>query len=121
MASAIKSALAGAFLAIISISAAHAADVPKLNVERTCRESAKADPSTNFDEKRCLDSEHRTREELAGKWASFPAQDRQQCTQLATLGGTASYVALITCLEMNRDARQERAGSGAQPSGMRKK
>ncbi|MEJ0078128.1 MAG: hypothetical protein WDO17_22340 [Alphaproteobacteria bacterium] len=104
------------------MSAAAAADVPKLDVERTCRESAKADPTTNFDAKRCLDSEYRTRDELAGKWKDFPAADKQQCTQLATLGGTASYVALITCLEMNRDARQERAAGGSpQPSGMRKK
>jgi hypothetical protein len=119
MASAIKAALAGAFLA--ALSAAAAADVPKLNVERMCRESAKADPSANFDPKRCLDSENRTRDELAGKWDSFPAGDRQQCTQLATLGGTASYVALIVCLEMNRDARQERTGTKPQPSSIRKK
>jgi len=119
MALAIKLALSGAFLAIIS--AAAAADVPKLDVERMCRESAKADPTTNFDPKRCLDSENRTREELVGKWDSFPAGDRQQCTQLATLGGTASYVALIVCLEMNRDARQERTGTKPEPLSMRKK
>ena len=119
MASAIKLALSGAFLAIVS--AAAAADVPKLDVERMCRESAKADPTINFDPKRCLDSENRARDELAGKWDSFPAGDRQQCTQLATLGGTASYVALIVCLEMNRDARQERTGAKPEPSSMRKK
>jgi hypothetical protein len=119
MASAIKPALAGAFLA--ALSAAAAADVPKLNVERMCSESAKADPSSNFDPKRCLESENRARGELAGKWDSFPSGDRQQCTQLATLGGTASYVALIVCLEMNRDARQERSGAKAEPSSMRKK
>jgi hypothetical protein len=119
MASAIKAAIAGAFLATTSVAAA--ADVPKLNVERMCRESAKGDPSSNFDPKRCLDSENRAREELVGKWDSFPAPDRQQCTQLATLGGTASYVALITCLEMNRDARQDRSGTKPQPSNMRKK
>jgi hypothetical protein len=119
MASAIKSALAGTFLIVMS--AAAGADIPTLNVERMCRESAKADPTTNFDPKRCLDSENNAREELAARWTSFPASDRQQCTQLATLGGTASYVALITCLEMNRDARQERAGTQSQPSSMRKK
>jgi len=116
---AIKSAIAGVFLAVTSVAAA--AEVPKLNVERMCRESAKRDSSSNFDPKRCLDSENRAREELVGKWDSFPVPDRQQCTQLATLGGTASYVALITCLEMNRDVRQERAGTKPQPSSMRKK
>jgi hypothetical protein len=119
MAIAIKSALAAALLTLAS--AAHTADVPKLNVERMCRESARGDTAANFDAKRCLDSENRTRDELAGKWSEFPAGDRQQCTQLATLGGTASYVALIVCLEMNRDARQARAAPAAQPSSTQKK
>jgi len=114
----IRSALAVAFAGCVS--AAYAADVPKLPVERMCRDSAKADPSTNFDANRCIDSENRARDELVGKWTSFPAPDRQQCTQLATLGGSASYVALITCLEMNRDARDARAGTPAQPTSMRK-
>ena len=60
MASATKFTLSAACLAIIS--AVAAADVPKLNVERMCRESAKADPTTNFDPKRCLDSENRARD-----------------------------------------------------------
>jgi hypothetical protein len=115
----IRSALAVGFLGVIP--AAYAADVPKLAVERMCRDSAKADPSANFDAKRCIDSENRTRDELASKWSSFPAPDRQQCTQLATLGGSASYVALITCLEMRRDAREARAGSAARTTGARKK
>jgi hypothetical protein len=120
MAFIVKPVLAGAFLTCV-IAAACAAEVPKLNVERTCRESANADAASSFDAKRCLESENRTRDELASKWNEFPAADRQECTQMATLGGTASYVALITCLEMNRDARQARGGGGSQPSSMRKK
>jgi len=115
----IRPAFAAVFLSLVP-AAAHAADVPKLNVERMCRESAKADPASNFDAKRCIDSENRTRDELVGKWTSFPAADRQECTQMATLGGSASYVALITCLEMNRDAREARAGTPSQPASMRK-
>jgi len=115
----IRSALVSVFVGIIP--AAYAADVPKLAVERMCRDSAKADPAINFDAGRCIDSEHRARDELAGKWMSFPAGDRQQCTQLATLGGSASYVALITCLEMNRDAREARAGNASPATGMRRK
>src|SRR5690348_15581025 len=85
----IRSAVAALFF--LAIPAAHAADVPKLNVERMCHDSAKADAGANFDANRCIDSEHRARDELASKWTSFPAPDRQQCTQLATLGGSASY------------------------------
>jgi hypothetical protein len=117
----VRSAAAAAFLLAAAASGAYAAEVPKLNVERMCRDSAKADAGANFDANRCIDSEHRTRDELASKWTSFPAPDRQQCTQLATLGGSASYVALITCLEMNRDARESRAGNTTPPPNRRKK
>ena len=120
MAFALQPVLAAACLVGV-MSAACAAEVPKLNVERMCRDSATGDTAANFDAKRCLESEYRTRDELAGKWSEFAAGDRQQCTQLATLGGTASYVALIVCLEMNRDARQDRSGTKPQPSSMRKK
>ena len=116
MAQAIKSALIIAFLA--AGSAALAADVPTLNVERTCRDSANADPTIQFDVKLCLDSEDRARQELTSRWASFPQPDRQQCTEMASMGGTASYVELITCLEMDQEAREERART---PASMRKK
>jgi hypothetical protein len=106
MAQAIKLALAITFLA--AMPAASSADVPTLNVEQTCRDSANADPTIPFDIRLCLDSENRARNELAGKWASFPEPDRQQCTQMASMGGTASYVELITCLEMDQQAREAR-------------
>jgi hypothetical protein len=118
-----KMVAAAAILAVpvlVSPAMGQKAAVPKLNVEKMCRDSANADAAANFDAKRCLDSEYRTRDELAGKWSEFPAHDRRECTQMATLGGTASYVALITCLEMNRDARQARAGIASQPASLRK-
>jgi hypothetical protein len=94
---------------LASLCAAEAADVPKLNVERMCRESAAADPTIDYGPKRCIDSEHEARDQLARQWKDFPAADRQECTAVATMGGSASYVELITCLEMNRDVREARA------------
>ena len=65
MAQAIKSALAVAFLAVMSATAA--ADVPKLNVEQTCRDAAKADPNSTLDPKLCLASENQAHEQLVSK------------------------------------------------------
>jgi hypothetical protein len=116
MAQATRPALVVLLLALVSATAA--ADVPALNVEQACRDSANADPTIPFDIKLCLDSENRARQELTGKWASFPGPDRQQCTEMASMGGTASYVELITCLEMDQQAREERART---PVSLRKK
>ena len=105
---------------LASFSAAEAAGgVPSLDVERMCREAAAADRSINYDVKRCVDTEHQARDQLARQWQDFPAADQQECTAVATMGGSASYVQLITCLELNRDVRQARAKEKAdsQPSG----
>jgi hypothetical protein len=119
MAQAITLAFAVAFLA--AVSAASAADVPKLNVEQTCRDAVTADPTNTLDPKLCLASENQARDQLASKWTSYPETDRQQCTQMASMGGTASYVELITCLELDQEVRQEVARTNSKPSSMRKK
>jgi hypothetical protein len=119
MAQAVRFALAVGFLA--AMSAASVADVPKLDVERACREAAKADPTDVFDPNRCIASENEARTQLVSKWASYPEKDRQQCTQMASMGGTASYVELIVCLDLDREVREEAARTNTKPSSMRKK
>ena len=46
------------------------------------------------------------------QWADFPVADRVLCTQTATLTDMASYVHLITCLEMKRDVAKLPADRG---------
>ena len=75
--------------------------VPRLDVTPTCRPMAMSD-GLQLDESRCRESENAAREQLVREWANFPAADRVECTTAATMGGTASYVELITCLEMKR-------------------
>ena len=82
--------------------AAYADPVPTLNVKPTCTPIGN-DKTFPIDTKQCLRSEQEARDQLAKEWADFPAADRSLCTAMASMGGMASYVALITCLEMKRD------------------
>jgi hypothetical protein len=113
---------AGAALLIFSAMAL-AADVPRLDVAGACRAAVGADPGIKYDADRCLKSENEARDQLKTQWANFPAADRSLCTQTATMGGTASYVELITCLELKREVAKMPADSGLQsrPSGLRSK
>ena len=113
---------AGAALLIFS-AVAFAADVPRLDVAGACRAGARAEPGIAYDADRCLKSENDARDQLKAQWADFPAADRSLCTQTATMGGTASYVELITCLELKREVARMPADSGLQsrPSGLRSK
>jgi hypothetical protein len=113
---------AGAALLIFS-AVAFAADVPRLDVAGACRAAAGADLGMKYDADRCLKSENEARDQLRAQWANFPAADRSLCTQTATMGGTASYVELITCLELKGDVAKAPADPGLQsrPSNLRSK
>ena len=101
----LKIAAAALFLTTAAPAFASPADngVPRLNVGPTCRPIDRSDKSIQIDTERCLKTENDAREQLVRQWADFPAADRTLCTQTATLTDMASYVDLITCLEMKRD------------------
>ena len=88
------------------------ASVPRLNVGPTCHPIDRADKTIQIDTERCLKTERDAREQLVRQWADFPAADRSLCTQTATLTSMASYVDLITCLEMKRDVAKLPADRG---------
>jgi hypothetical protein len=114
-------AAGAAFLLLSAV--AFAADVPRLDVAGACRAAAGADIGIKYDADRCLKSENEARDQLKAQWANFPAGDRSLCTQTATMGGTASYVELITCLELKREVAKAPADLGLQsrPSNLRSK
>jgi hypothetical protein len=108
-------------LAACLVGPAFAADpkVPNLDVTPTCRPLDKSDM---LDEGRCRKSEQDARDQLVRDWANFPAADRSQCIATATMGGSASYVELITCLEMKRDVAKLPAGDlDSRPTGLKSK
>jgi hypothetical protein len=86
----------------IVMAQAVAADIPRLDFAKTCREGASANQAT-LD--RCMRDEENARNKLATEWGEFAHSDRTNCTDLARLGTGQSYVELITCLEMAKVAR----------------
>ncbi len=78
---------------------------PTLAVEQGCREAARADPLKQITAEACMGQERSAREQLTKDWATFSAGDRTHCLRLTNIGGMPSYVELITCLQMSRDAR----------------
>jgi hypothetical protein len=78
--------------------------VPKLDVTASCKGAANAGyiATTQDRLQRCIDSEHRTRDQLGKDWPSFPASSRGFClSSIARFAPT--YTELATCLEMKRD------------------
>jgi hypothetical protein len=77
--------------------------VPKLNYEPSCKAAATTGLAGR-DSSACKRDEEAARDKLQEEWGKFNAGQRRHCVQLSTLGGSPSYVELLTCLEMARDA-----------------
>jgi hypothetical protein len=85
-----------------AVTAAAAESVPSFNVEPSCKGGLDS-PGLNERYSRCLTEEKEARSKLEAGWSKYPASDRTQCSDTARMG-TPSYVELLTCLEMARDA-----------------
>jgi hypothetical protein len=83
--------------------------VPNFNLQPVCQIAERV--TADQYRRDCLRKEREALQELKTKWSGFPAQDRSYCTQLASLAGMPSYVALLTCLEIKSAARPAR-GAG---------
>jgi hypothetical protein len=75
-------------------------DVPKFDIVRECRFEGGA----TVEPDRCSNDEDAALRELEKAWAQFAVADKRNCIVAATIGGFASYVELLTCLEMAREA-----------------
>jgi hypothetical protein len=80
--------------------------IPNLDVQPACRNAAAGDIGIKQDMKVCLDDEHAARDQMAKEWGQFTGADRSSCLRLTDTGGNPTYTELLTCLEMDRDARK---------------
>jgi len=78
--------------------------VPVYNVRPECNFTQSVIPSPES-EKTCLREEQDARTKLEKNWASYADDDRSECVGESSSAGSPSYVDLLTCLEMSRDAR----------------
>lgn len=96
--------------------AAFADDPPKLDVTTTCNGSAQFAITVGRDKEACMEDERQAETTLAQNWSKYSADDRTQCTGTVKTGGPASYVELLSCLEVMRDAKEFREGDQHPPS-----
>jgi hypothetical protein len=89
---------------LLAAAPAVAQTLPSLDVGRACRQAASL-PGHMTTFERCMSDEGSAKDELAKGWSAYAAADRKSCGALAGLGGSASYVQLLECLNMARDAR----------------
>jgi hypothetical protein len=79
--------------------------VPVIDVQRSCKETGATNKAMDLDLSQsvanCLRDENSARLQLIGTWSTYSASIRDRCEKESTITpGTASYVDLLTCVQM---------------------
>ena len=86
---------------LLVTTAAMADSVPKYDMARTCKLDAAAASGLAVGEsaKSCMRDEKQALGQLQKQWSKFAAVKRSGCVSQNTIGGTPSYVGLLSCLQ----------------------
>lgn len=82
--------------------------VPKFDVGRSCKLDLAATAGLTVDQslKNCINDEQRARRQLGALWSKMSVAQKESCTGMETVGGTPSYLSLLTCLQMDQWVRK---------------
>jgi hypothetical protein len=78
---------------------------PKLNVGTSCETAARFSVGSGRNKESCMGDEGAAQDQLTKDWSQYPPVDKTQCVGMNWTGGPSSYVELVSCLEIMRDAR----------------
>jgi hypothetical protein len=81
---------------------------PTLEVGSSCEAAGRGSVVLGRDKKACLSDETTAQDTLKQNWSKYAATDKSECVGMVTTGGPASYVELLSCVEILRDARNIR-------------
>jgi hypothetical protein len=97
---------AGAYGA--QIARVRAGGAPTLQVGPSCEAAARGAVVLGRNKEACLADETTAQDTLKQNWSKYVASDKSDCLGMVTTGGPASYVELLSCVEILRDARNIR-------------
>jgi hypothetical protein len=81
---------------------------PTLQVRSSCEAAGRYGVVLGRNKEACLADETTAQDTLKQNWSKYVASDKSDCVSMVTTGGPASYVELLSCVEILRDARNIR-------------
>jgi hypothetical protein len=78
---------------------------PEMNIGPSCDAAASGSVVVGRDKEACLVDERAAKDGLTKNWDGYDRAARTQCVGLNRTGGPPSYVELLSCLEVMRDAK----------------
>ena len=81
---------------------------PTLQVDTSCEAAGRGAVMLGRNKEACLADETAAQDTMKQNWSKYSADDKTMCVGMERAGGPASYVELVSCLEIMRDARDIR-------------
>jgi hypothetical protein len=78
---------------------------PTLQVGPSCEAAGRGAVVLGRNKEACLGDETTAQDTLKQNWSKYPGTDKTTCIGMTSTGGPASYVELLSCLEILRDAK----------------
>ena len=103
IASVVRIMLSGMIFGLL-VGHARADDPPILNMSPSCEGAARTGISLGRNKQACMDEEGKAQDLLTRNWSQYRPADKTQCVGMASKGGPPSYVELLSCIEIMRDA-----------------
>jgi hypothetical protein len=88
--------------------AAFADGPPKLDINVSCNAASQFAISVGRDKASCLEDERLAESTLSQNWSTYRVDDKNLCVGTVKTGGPASYVELLSCLEVMKYAKEAR-------------
>ena len=85
---------------------AHAAGVPKYDVNKFCDQVAKAADGSATVRNACIDAEQETYNKLKKEWQSIPEKTRDYCNKIAS--SVDSYQAFDECVKLEAKEKKKK-------------
>src|ERR1700746_4218255 len=99
-------AIGASLFVATAASAATTGSPPKLDIKATCQRAQPLSGGEKSAYQSCLEDELQAQKELAMSWSSFKAGAQKDCVEETKIGGAPSYVEILTCLELDKQARE---------------
>src|SRR5262245_8295819 len=80
--------------------------VPRFNLDQTCRAAGEVSTSLGRSPGDCKRDEEDAHGKLQQDWTQYTSEQRTGCVRFSSLGSAPSYVELLTCLEMAKQAKE---------------
>jgi hypothetical protein len=78
---------------------------PVMQVGPSCEAAGRGAVVLGRNKEACMADENQALNTLKQNWSKYVASDKTLCIGMESTGGPASYVELLSCIEVNRDAR----------------